>query len=132
MLIKVLRLLLPVVLLLGLAVPVSAAPPQREPFEATNSEFGSEEVCDFPVRVETIVMDAKTITFDRRDGLFRQVVNGRIVTRVTNLETGASMTLNSSGPGVVTQNAAGHTVYAYGGSSVLTFFEGDVTGRGLL
>jgi hypothetical protein len=39
---------------------------------------------------------------------------------------------NSSGPGKISVNEAGHVVISFGGGSVLPFFDGDVTGRGLL
>ncbi|TMF35805.1 MAG: hypothetical protein E6I26_09565 [Chloroflexi bacterium] len=129
---RALTLLAPFVLVLATAAPASAAPPTREPFQPLFVEFAPFEVCDFAVRIETTELNAKSITFDRRDGQFRQNLNGRIVEMATNLETGASATFNSSGPGKVWLNEAGHVVARFGGSSLIFFFDGDVTGRGLL
>ncbi len=118
-------------LLAVLAAPVAAAPPTKEPSPIDPVEFLPGEVCDFAVRLEN-AGNPKAITFDRRDGQFKQNLSGRIVTTVINLDTGASVTRNSSGPGKISVNAAGHIVIRFGGASVLTFFDGDVTGRGLL
>ena len=129
---RVLTMLVPFVLVLGIAAPVSAAPPTKEPQEPFSSDFLPGETCDFAVRIETTAISAKTTTFNRKDGQFRQNLTGKITERITNLETGASVDRNSSGPGKVSINAAGHIVLRFGGASVLTFFDGDVTGRGVL
>ena len=118
-------------LLAALAAPVAAAPPTKEPIPTDPLEFAAGEVCDFPVLLEN-AGNPKAITFDRRDGQFKQNLSGRIVATVTNLDTGASVTRNSSGPGKVSINAAGHVVLRFGGASVFALFEGDVTGRGLV
>jgi hypothetical protein len=119
-------------LLLGSATPVSAASPTHEPQAAPVQEFAAGEVCDFAVRLEAVENSARITTFDRHDGAFRQNLNGRIVLSVTNVETGESVVRNSSGPGRISINDAGRVVIRFGGSSVLSFFEGDVTGRALL
>lgn len=127
-----LALLAPLVMLVATVGPVSAAPPTHEPNEPFLAEYAAGEVCDFPLRLESTEINAKVITFDRRDGAFRQNLNGRIVQRATNLDTGVSVIRKSSGPGKVSINDAGHMVLRFGGSSLLTFFDGDVTGSGLL
>jgi hypothetical protein len=119
-------------LVLAFASPVSAAPPTREAQGSFVNDFAAGDVCDFAVRTESVVTNATTTTFDRRDGAFRQNLSGRLVERVTNLDTGASVIRNSSGPAKVFVNDASHVVLTYGGASVLPFFDGDVTGRGLL
>jgi hypothetical protein len=129
---RVLTLLAPLALVLALASPVSAAPPTKEPQEAFSTDFAAGEVCAFPVRQETTDIKAKTIIFNRHDGAFREITTGRIVERITNLDTGASVIRKSSGPGKLSINAAGHLEIKFGGSSVVAFFEGDVTGAGLL
>jgi len=120
------------VLMSAAASPAAAAPPTREDQEPFSFDYAAGEVCDFDLRVESVIINARTITFARHDGAFRQLASGHIVERVTNLDTTASLTLNSSGPAKVTINAAGHVVLSFGGASVLPFFDGDVTGRGLL
>jgi hypothetical protein len=113
------------------AAPALAAPPTKEPLPTGVQEFAAGDVCDFPLQIEN-VGNPKIITFDRRDGQLKQNVSGHVVTTATNLATGASVTRNSSGPERVSTNDAGHIVLRLGGASVLTFFDGDVTGRGLL
>ena len=111
---RALALVTSFLLLLLAAAPASAAPPTREPFAPLVAEYPAGEVCDFDLLVESTELKAKAITFDRRDGAFRQNLTGRIVQRATNLETGASVTRNSSGPGKVSINDAGHVVIGFG------------------
>ncbi len=120
------------ILIAAVAAPVSANPPTKEPTPNGASDFDAGVVCDFPVRLDYPVFKAKLITFDRKDGQFRQNLSGHAVATVTNLATGASATRNSSGPGKVAINAAGHAVISINGGSVLAFFDGDAIGRGLL
>ena len=63
---------------------------------------------------------------------FKVNLSGSLVEQLTNLDTGVSVVRQSSGPAKVSLNDAGHVVFRYGGASVLPFFDGDVTGRGLL
>ena len=119
------------ILVAATAVPALAAPPTKESLPTDPVDFVAGEVCDFPVRLES-AGKPKAITFDRRDGAFKQNVTGHLVTTAINLDTGASVTRNTSGPAKLSTNAAGHVVIRYGGASVLPFFEGDVIGRGLL
>lgn len=129
---RALTFIAPLALLLAAVSPAAAAPPTREDQQPFSFDYAAGEVCDFDLRVETVVITSKTVTFSRHDGAFRQISTGHIVERVTNLDTAASLTLDSSGPAKVTINAAGHVVLSFGGASVLPFFDGDVTGRGLL
>lgn len=129
---RIASLVAPFALVLATASPASAAPPSHEPSEPIVQEFAAGEVCDFPVRVESTEIKAKVTTFDRRDGAFVQNMTGTVVQKATNLESGAWVIRKSSGPGRLTINDAGHVVIRFGGSSLLTFFEGDVTGPALL
>jgi hypothetical protein len=129
---RALTLVAPFVLVLAAVTPVSARPPTHEYNDPVFQEFAAGEVCDFAVRVESTDIKAKAITFDRRDGTFVQNLNGKITQVATNLETGASVIRKSSGPGKFVVLDNGHAIIRFGGSSLLTFFDGDVTGRGLL
>jgi hypothetical protein len=115
----------------ALAGPAAAAKPIKEPTPLDPSEIPAGVTCDFAVRIES-VGKPKSITFDRRDGALRVNSSGRIVSTITNVDTGASVTRDSSGPGRVSRNAAGHIVLRYGGATVFPLFDGDVTGRGLI
>ena len=129
---RALTLIPAALLVLAVASPASAAPPVKEPQGPILNEFAAGDVCDFPVRVESLQSKAKSITFDRRDGALKVNLSGALIERVTNLDTGASVIRQSSGPAKVSVNDAGHVVLTYGGASVLTFFDGDVIGRRLL
>ena len=120
------------ILLAGLvAGSVSAAKPIKSPTPLEPAEFRAGVTCDFAVRLES-VGKPKSITFVRRDDALKVNSSGRIVTTITNLDTGASVTRDSSGPSHVSRNAAGHVVLRYGGATVFPLFDGDVTGRGLI
>ena len=112
------------------ASPVAARPPTKEPLDLPAASFAAMEVCDFPVLLE-YDSKSKTITFDRRDGRFRQNISGRLRVTISNLSSGASTERKISGPGRVTITDAGHVVLSSGGSSLVWTFDADVTGRGL-
>jgi hypothetical protein len=79
-------------------------------------------VCDFPVRLEVLVNKEYTLTFPTdADGTTRQLVNGRLVIRFTNLLTSTSVTRNVSGPG--------ETLFYPNDSNPLTF-PNTLTARG--
>jgi hypothetical protein len=118
--------------LLILAPPVAASPPTKEPFPAATVDLATGEVCAFPVRLEFPIDRVHSITFDRRDGRFVQHLNGHLVARVTNLDTGLSVVRNVSGPAKFTFTEDGHLVLTASGPSLLWFFAGDVTGPGLV
>jgi len=114
------------------AGPAAAGKPIKENLPQSPQVYEAGVACDFAVELDPIAANVKAITFDRPVGKAFQLLSGRLVYRITNLETGASVVRQSSGPGKVSINAAGHTVLSLGGSSVFAFFDGDVTGRGLL
>ncbi len=115
----------------ALVGPAAAAKPIKEPMPIDPQDIPAGVTCDFAVRIES-AGNPKSITFVRRDGAFVAHSSGHIVSTITNVDTGASVTRDSSGPVKVTQNAAGHIVLRYGGATVFTLFDGDVTGRGLI
>ena len=92
-------------LVLLAAAPVSAAPPTKEPQPPVFDEFAAGDVCDFAIRVESLESKAKSIAFDRRDGALKVNLSGSLVEQLTNLDTGASVVRQSSGPAKVSLNA---------------------------
>jgi hypothetical protein len=59
--------------------------------------------CDFPILAEVLVNEEHTITFfDSEGNPTTQIVQGRLVVRLTNTETGESIVRNISGPGTFT------------------------------
>ena len=92
-------LFLPFVLLFVLAPAAIAAKPVKEPSPPTEpSEFAAGEICPFPLLSEVITDRSKTITFS--DG--SQLLTGAQKIRLTNLDTGESIVVNTSGPGKFT------------------------------
>jgi hypothetical protein len=87
------------------------------------------EVCDFDLLYEDILNTSHSLTFPvGDDGTERVMFGGRIVLRLTNLDTGASRVYNASGPGTFT---FGDTLVVHAnGPWLLTFFEGDADGPG--
>jgi hypothetical protein len=93
--------------------------PVREPifFE----DFVAEDVCPFPVLIETTANKEYVKIFEDRI-----MVNGKLFTRLTNLETGESLDLNISGPATISQTEV------LRGRGLLILFPEDAGGPGLL
>jgi hypothetical protein len=115
------------VLALGLLVllspgTASAGAPVREFLPAPDFTF--EGICPFPVGVHTISNNEYTITFvDDQGNPTRQVIQGLLISQLTNLNTGVSVVRNISGPGVFTFSDS--TLNA-SGNWALAFFPGDL------
>ena len=88
------------------------------------------EVCDFDLLYEDILNTSHSLTFPvADDGTERVLSGGRIVLRLTNLDTNTSRVYNASGPGTF---IFGDTLTVMGrGPWLLTFFEGDAGGPGV-
>jgi hypothetical protein len=101
---RTIALLLGVTSLLGAGSPVMASQPVREYLPAPeNIDFAAGELCDFAVRLHILVNQEYGITYFDADGNpTRTIVQGRLVVEVINVDSGASMILNASGPAVVT------------------------------
>src|SRR4051794_9141549 len=98
---RALTLIPAALLVLMVAAPVSAKPPTNEPQGPVFDEFAAGDVCDFALRVESLESRAKSITFDRHDGALKVNLSGSLVEQVTDLDTGASVIRQSSGPAKV-------------------------------
>ena len=107
-----------------LSAQVAAAkPPSREPFIQEPIEFAAGEVCpDFAVRFENVRGGQTLTTFS--NGVVR--ITGSLWTRVTNLDTGASVTVNSSEPATLTPNSDGTLTLKAAGPLLLFFFPGEL------
>ena len=110
-----------VMLLLVLAVPVSAAKPDKQ-YLPGGAVFDAGVVCPFAISLENDRSKLKSIVFNRRDGRYRENQSGQLFIRVTNLETGQSVVRQSSGPAKFSVNDAGHLVITLGGSSLFPFY----------
>jgi hypothetical protein len=118
-------------LILAAAAPASADEPLREPFPA--EDFTVSGSCDFDVRFHTVENKAFIKSYFDDDGnLTRQIVNGRFVVELTNLETLESIVYNISGPGFLTFFEDGSVDFILGGRSATFFFPGEVEDLPLL
>jgi hypothetical protein len=118
-------------LILAAAAPASADKPLREPFPA--EDFTISGTCDFDVRFHTVENKEFIKSYFDDDGnLTRQIVNGRFVAELTNLETMESIVYNVSGPGFLTFFEDGSLDFVLGGRSLLFFFPGEAEDLPLL
>jgi hypothetical protein len=86
-----------------------------------------EDVCDFPVLLDPIINQEYVKSFfDEEGNLERQIVTGRFVVELTNLESGESETVNVSGPVFFTFTEDTLTVRLTG-RSLLYFLPGELT-----
>ncbi len=117
-------------------VAVSAAPVLAggKPVKASDGSpppviYPAGEVCDFDLLYEDILNTSHSLTFPAADdGTERVKFGGRIVVRLTNLDTDVSRVYNASGPGTF---IFGDTLVVHAnGPWLLTFFEGDADGPG--
>ena len=118
-------------------VAVSAVPALAggKPVKASDGSlppvtYPAGEVCDFDLLYEDILNTSHSLTFPAgADGTERVLFGGRIVARLTNLDTDTSRVYNASGPGTFsfanTLTVMGH------GPWLVTFFEGDAGGPGV-
>lgn len=119
-----------IMLALGLAIvsvpsTASAGKPVKEFFPS--DPVTVEDVCNFPVLLDPIInQEYGKSFFDEEGTLERQIVTGRYVVEVTNLDSGESMTVNVSGPVFFTFTDDTLTVRLTG-RSLLFFLPGDLT-----
>jgi hypothetical protein len=117
-------------LVLSMAGTVFASQPDRGP--VGNTPFIVEGSCAFPVEVNQLADGEYIQTFYDRDGNARlYLVTGVLKVTVTNADTGASLTLNVSGPGQFVDNPDGSTTASGGGPWLYWAFDGDATGAGM-
>ena len=112
-------------LLVGVS-PAAAAAPLREPYDPGTLTFGAGDVCAFELELETIDNRAHQLVFpEDANGSVRIKVNGRYLTRATNLESGESIVLHAFGPATLLAHPDGSMDISASGQSVLYFFPGD-------
>jgi hypothetical protein len=105
--------------------PASAGAPVREFLPA--APFDLDGPCPFVVHAEFPVNNEYTITFTDADGNpTRIIIEGSLFTTLTNTETDESVTLNISGPGVITFGADGSTLLNAWGNWTIFFFPGQL------
>jgi hypothetical protein len=118
-------------LILAVAAPASADKPLREPLPS--EDFVISGSCDFDVLVHNVENKEFIKTYFDDDGNpTRQIINGRLVSELTNLETRESIVYNISGPGVITFLEDGSVDFVLRGRSLLWFLPGEVEDLPLL
>ena len=117
-------------LILLAAHPASADGPVRVPLVFSPPSFPINGVCDFDVQADILENKEYTKTFAAdAAGTVRQLTNGRLVIRLTNLVSHASVTRNISGPGETLIFADGSNTLTATGAWLMFFFPG-VLGAG--
>jgi len=115
-----------------LATPVAAARPERVYLAAEAFELPAGLVCDFTVRVEFVVNREYVLIFpEAADGSHREIITGRLVQRIVNVDTGASIVVNVSGPGKIDVRANGSAVFHGRGRSSFFLFPDEPGGPGV-
>jgi hypothetical protein len=109
----------------GVGVGGGGKPVTREPNMPTSWTFAAGEVCPFKTEIVDIVNQTTTLVFPNGESRG----SGRLVERITNLETGKTVTRNISGPGASTYGPNGEWILTLTGSSIFWAYDGtDATG----
>jgi hypothetical protein len=123
--------LLGVGLLLTIVTPVAATKPDRVPAGNQSFTVGAGELCPFAIQWVPVVDREKFMVFYDRDGNFvREWISGASFTKLTNLDSGKSVILNTSGPGPLTFND-GVLVIGGGGNGLVGLYPTDAGGPAL-
>jgi hypothetical protein len=113
------------ILALALVTPVLAAGPSRDPDSDVTLQFGTRDVCSFPVRPD-IDSNGYVLTFDTW-----LMFTGRIVATVTNESTDVQFVANISGPAKYVPNEDGSLSISGGGPWLIFNFANDPWGAGM-
>ena len=109
----------------GVGVGGGGRPVTREPNMPTTWTFAAGEVCPFKTTIVDIVNQTTTLVFPNGESRG----NGRLVERITNVDTGKTVTRNISGPGASTYGPNGEWILTLTGSSIFWAYDGtDATG----
>ena len=110
-------------LVLALAGPAVAVKPER--VAVPQEDFVISGFCDFDVHVEPLASKTFNTTFFDRDGnATRDHGTGRLVVRMTNIDSGRSIELPTSRSGQFVDGPAGLTVDTYG--NWMLFIDGQL------
>jgi hypothetical protein len=113
------RLALLSALLAAFVIPAGAEAPTHIKLEPLPA-FTVTGACDFVVEFAEVRVHGNLLDFFDEAGNFtKEIIAGNFVVRVTNVETGASLTLNISGQFVYTPNPDGSLTLAAHGRNLL-------------
>jgi len=113
-------------LVLALSSPAAANPAvtrgERSPLAETDRSYAAGEVCGFPMTV-TFPVQQEFITnlFDENGTLVGATITGKLVARVTNTASGASVDRTLTGLGTLTFGADGSETIDVGGTIGIAF-----------
>jgi hypothetical protein len=110
----------------GVGVGGGGRPVTREPNMPTTWTFAAGEVCPFKTTIVDLVNQTTTLVFPNGESRG----SGRLVEKITNDETGKTVTRNISGPGASTYGPNGEWILTLTGSSIFWAYDGtDTTGK---
>jgi hypothetical protein len=117
-----------VALALWAATTAVAAKPAREPNVIPTTVFPAGVACEgFPLRISADVNQQHLTTFFDQDGNpVRQLITGRLIITLTNVDTDSSVTLRLGGATHVTINPDGSATLVGTGHGVLVLVPSDV------
>jgi len=107
-----------------------ASQPTRSPTNNQSATFPAGVVCDFAVHIEPIIDKEVTTTFfDSAGNVTMVLITGDLVTEVSNVDKGTSLTVNISGPATITFLDDGTLVFDAVGSWLVATFPTDSPAR---
>ena len=110
-----------------------ARKPVRQPVPDFNATVPAGVLCPFKIVVKTLVNREKQLTYlDEQGNPVRATITGRLVARIKNGDTGASVVRNISGPVFLTFHADGSLTIKLTGISNIALFPDDPGGPALL
>ena len=113
--------------LLQPSLAAAGGKPIRTPLEPDSDTYPAGLACDFAVTTEDVISNEYDTTFPPdANGDVMTLVTGRLISRVTNVETTESITLNASGPGPIVSHSDGSVTATVHGPSFLILFPGDM------
>ena len=122
---RALPLLIAAAMVLVSAQAVLAAKPDNVPLELPPTlVFGAGDACEFPILVEFLANNGKTMTFYDNDGnAIRQIGTGTLKVRLSNLadEAAAPLERNISGPIHTELHPDGSATLVFGGRGISLF-----------
>ena len=128
---RILTLPVAVILAVGAASSVVAAPPTHESVPSEPLEFAAGEMCSFAIRLEVTATQAKSTTFaPGPNGDQRTVSRGVTTNRATNLDTGETWTRTAGSRISVVASADGSLEFDGTGGLYAFYFVGDQSDLG--
>ena len=103
-----------------------AGGPTKDPLIQDPVSYGAGEVCVFPLTIEALDNRAHWLTWpEGTDGSAVIRVGGYYLSRVTNDDTGESLTVKANGPATLVAHSDGALDIFGRGPSLLVFFPGE-------